>query len=215
MLHEVTRGERSRPRAAVLVPVKAFTAAKGRLGAALDPAERAWLAREMATQVVTAAAPLPVTVVCDDVDVAAWGRSLGAAIVTEPGRGLNQAVAAGVAHLRRHGAAEVVVAHGDLPWARRLETLTGFPGVTLVPDRRRDGTNVISLPSHLPFQFSYGPGSFSRHLAHCGHLGVAVRIVAPPELTLDIDVPADLALLGPNLRPKLISCASSASQRHR
>ena len=206
-LHEVDSGASSRPTAAVLVPVKAFAAAKGRLSAALDPAARAALARQMAARVVAAAAPLPVTVVCDDAEVAAWGRAHGTSVVTEPGRGLNHAVAAGVGHLRRSGTDEVVIAHGDLPWARALSALTGFAGVTLVPDRRRDGTNVICLPSSVPFEFLYGPGSFRRHLAQCQRLGVAVRVVEPPELTFDIDVPADLSVL----EHSTPACASRAT----
>ena len=63
---------------AVLIPVKAFGAAKGRLAEVLDGLARADLARRMAETVVTAAAPLPVTVVCDDDDVDAWARSQGA-----------------------------------------------------------------------------------------------------------------------------------------
>jgi len=178
--------------AAVLVPVKSFQNAKTRLSPALNPADRATLARQMAAQVVAAAAPLPVTVVCDDPEVAAWARQLGAAVVGEPGRGLNGAVAAGVAHLRSQGIAEVVVAHGDLPWARKLDRLTGFAGITLVPDRRQDGTNVIYLPAMTNFRFSYGPGSFKRHLAEAQDLGVAVRVIRPPDLTWDVDVPEDL-----------------------
>ena len=57
-------------RAVVLVPVKAFAAAKGRLAGVLDGPGRAALARSMAEVVVAAAAPLPVVVVCDDDDVA-------------------------------------------------------------------------------------------------------------------------------------------------
>ena len=66
---------------AVLVPVKAFRDAKGRLSEALSPQERAELSRSMAATVVQAAAPLPVWIVCDDDDVAEWadrGRRLGA-----------------------------------------------------------------------------------------------------------------------------------------
>ena len=52
--------------AAVVIPVKAFAAAKVRLASALTPPERAALARSMAEQVVAAAGTLPVTVVCAD-----------------------------------------------------------------------------------------------------------------------------------------------------
>jgi 2-phospho-L-lactate guanylyltransferase len=80
----------------VLVPVKAFGEAKRRLGPTLDHAQRVSLARAMADRVIEAAAPLPVAVVCDDTEVAAWARAHRALVVWEPGRGLNGAVEAGV-----------------------------------------------------------------------------------------------------------------------
>ena len=75
-------------RVAVLVPVKAFDRAKVRLAPALAPRERERLARVMAEHVLAAAAPLPVAVVCDDADVAAWARAKDARVVWSPGAGL-------------------------------------------------------------------------------------------------------------------------------
>lgn len=185
----------------VLVPVKAFTAAKQRLAPALGPEARAELARTMAALVVAAAAPLPVAVVCDDPAVAAWAQDLGASVIHEPGRGLNGAVAAGVLALEHAGAGEVVVAHADLPAARSLVGLTGFDGVTVVPDRRRDGTNVLCVPAGAGFRFSYGPGSFGRHVAEAERLGLPHRVVDEPDLAWDVDVPADLAASLGTARP--------------
>jgi len=181
--------------AAVLIPVKAFGDAKVRLAPALGPVERAALARDMAAAVVAAAAPLPVAVVCDDVGVAAWARRRGALVVWEPGRGLNGAVEAGVHLLAALGVAEVVVAHGDLPRAAALSGLAGHGGVTLVPDRRRDGTNVAVVPAAAGFRFAYGPGSFARHRAEADRLGLGLRVVDDPRLAFDVDEPADLAAL--------------------
>jgi len=178
----------------VLVPVKAFAAAKARLAPELGAAARAALARTMATRVLGAAAPLPVAVVCDDAEVAAWAAQHGAMVLPEPGRGLNGAVEAGVARLARAGAAEVVVAHGDLPLARRLVPLAGLGGVTLVPDRRDDGTNVVCVPTGTGFRFHYGPGSFARHRAEALRLGLPARVLRPPDLTWDVDVPTDIPL---------------------
>lgn len=180
----------------VLVPVKSFSAAKRRLAPALGPQARAALARRMAEQVVAAAAPLPVAVVCDDPMVAQWARRLGAEVIDEPGRGLNGAVAAGVASLERAGADEVLVAHSDLPAARRLADLTGFDGISLVPDRRLDGTNVICLPAGAGFRFAYGAGSFQRHRLEALRLGLPCRIVHEPRLAWDVDLPADLSAVG-------------------
>lgn len=179
-------------RQAVLVPVKGFADAKRRLGSALSDDDRRALVQRMAEQVVAAAAPLPVAVVCDDTEVADWARHQGALVVWEPGRGLNGAVQDGVERLCAMGVESVVVAHGDLPRAAGLATLGAFDGITLIPDRQGDGTNVIVLPADSEFHFSYGPGSFERHRAECERLGLPVRVLRPPELALDVDWPADL-----------------------
>jgi 2-phospho-L-lactate guanylyltransferase len=177
---------------AVLVPVKAFADAKLRLAPALPAAERSHLAQTMATHVLEAARPIPVAVVCDDAAVADWAREHGALVVWEPGRGLNGAVEAGVERLAAAGAARVIVAHADLPFAGPLGWAGRFPGVTLVPDRRDDGTNVACVPTDVGFTFSYGPGSFQRHGAEARRLGLGLRVVREPHLGHDVDVPADL-----------------------
>jgi 2-phospho-L-lactate/phosphoenolpyruvate guanylyltransferase len=178
--------------AAVVVPVKAFRAAKLRLSPVLDPLSRATLAREMAGMVLAAAAPLPVVVVCDDDEVRTWARQHGATAVWCPGRGLNGAVADGVAWLAAQRTAVAVVAHADLPLATELAWVADFAGVSVVPDRRRDGTNVIAVPTDAGFRFSYGRGSFRRHQAEAGRLGLACRVVDDPALAWDVDLPSDL-----------------------
>jgi 2-phospho-L-lactate guanylyltransferase len=177
---------------AVLVPVKAFAEAKMRLAPALDPDARIHLARAMAEHVVRAAGDLPVSVVCDDDEVASWARALGASVVWAPERGLNGAVEQGVAALGAQGAAQVIVAHADLPLAADLATVAGSAGVTLVPDRHDDGTNVACVPSDAGFRFSYGPGSLARHHAEALRLGLPLRIMREPLLAWDVDVPDDL-----------------------
>ena len=184
--------------AAVLVPVKAFAAAKLRLAPALDAPAREALARSMATQVVRAAldASLPVRVACEDDTVSAWATSLGASVAWTPGLGLNGSVHAGVESLVADGFESVVVVHADLPHAAGLDrVLGGAEPVTIVPDRHDDGTNVLVLPAAaLPagFTFAYGPGSFARHLAESARVGFEVRVLRLPELQWDVDTPDDL-----------------------
>jgi 2-phospho-L-lactate/phosphoenolpyruvate guanylyltransferase len=182
-------------REAVLVPVKAFGQAKRRLSAALSPDARAALARSMATRVVESAAGLPVAVVCDDREVAGWARGLGALVIWEPGRGLNGAVQEGVSRLAAAGVGLVAVAAGDLPLATDLRWVTDFAGITIVADRRNDGTNVLAVPAASGFAFSYGPGSFARHLEEARRLALPVRVVHCPTLAWDVDLPDDLAAL--------------------
>jgi 2-phospho-L-lactate/phosphoenolpyruvate guanylyltransferase len=186
------RGENWLGRDAVLVPVKAFDQAKVRLASALSAPHRAALARAMATRVVESAGELPVAVVCDDREVANWARQLGALVIWEPGRGLNGAVQEGVGRLGSLGVDLVVVAAGDLPLATDLGWVTRFPGITIVPDRRRDGTNVLAVPASSGFAFSYGPGSFARHVQQARRLGIPCRIAHSSTLAWDVDVPEDL-----------------------
>ena len=178
----------------MLVPVKAFDHAKGRLDARARRARsRADLARAMADRVLDAARPLPVAVVCDDNDVADWACRHGALVVWEPGRGLNGAVEAGVDRLRDAGVVQVTVSHADLPRASGLAAVGETAGITLVPDRYGNGTNVIALPADAGFQFSYGPGSFARHSAEAGRLRLPLRVLDLPDLAWDVDEPRDVS----------------------
>jgi 2-phospho-L-lactate guanylyltransferase len=178
--------------AAVLLPVKAFELAKLRLAPALDQAARAALARAMASNVVRAAGALPVSVVCDDDGVAAWAVAVGATVIWRPGRGLNAAVADGVEQLANDGFDRVIVAHADLPHALDLTWVADFAGITLVPDRHDDGTNVVSVPTSAGFTFAYGPASFARHVAEAERLDLPLRVERSQRLGWDVDLPDDL-----------------------
>jgi 2-phospho-L-lactate/phosphoenolpyruvate guanylyltransferase len=176
---------------AVLVPIKRFAEAKRRLSGAIDPQHRQLLAQRMAARVIAAASPLAVFVVCDDDDVAAFARKHGAEVLHEPGRGLNGAVASGVAQLHERSFAKVVIAHSDLPLAHDLEWVAEYHGTTIVPDRAGKGTNVLCINTHQQFEFSYGPGSFARHFEFASRNG-PVRVLPNVSLSTDIDLPTDL-----------------------
>jgi 2-phospho-L-lactate guanylyltransferase len=180
--------------AAVVVPVKAFHAAKLRLAPALSPEARAALAREMATRVVRAAGPLPVLVVCDDETVRSWAIEVGATAHWTPGLGLIGAVEAGVDAAAASGADRVLVAHADLPLATGLSHVVGTDGVVIVPDRWNDGTNVITIPATSGFRFAYGPGSAAHHQAEARRLGLEVHRIDDQVLGWDVDLPGDLQL---------------------
>jgi 2-phospho-L-lactate/phosphoenolpyruvate guanylyltransferase len=205
---------------AVLIPIKAFSEAKKRLSSRVTSADRNALARAMAAQVISSAQPMATFVVCDDAEVGAWALDRGAFVLSEPGRGLNGAVAAGVSQLRERGFDRVVIAHSDLPLAVDLAWIAFFNGITIVPDRSARGTNVISIPltvsplsvSRLAkpgsqpqsqeesrevsasedFRFSYGVASFERHVAEARRLGFRLRVVPNYRLSADVDLPGDL-----------------------
>lgn len=188
---------------AVLVPVKRFTAAKARLTGVLDAPTRARLARWLAGRVIAACGEAPVFVACDDDDVASWADEAGAEVLWSPGLGLNGAVDDGRATVAGKGFDHVVIAHSDLPLAHHLDRLATPGTITLVPDRHRDGTNIVAMPVAADVPASYGGGSFQRHLALALADGRSVQVWDDPRLALDVDRADDLA--HPLARPVLPS----------
>ena len=54
---------------------------------------------------------------------------------------------------------------------------------------------MVVVPTDAGFRFSYGPGSFDRHLDEARRLGLAVEVVDDPLLAFDVDLPDDLVAL--------------------
>jgi 2-phospho-L-lactate/phosphoenolpyruvate guanylyltransferase len=177
---------------AVLIPVKAFHAAKARLAPTVTAADRAVLARWMAGRVIDAVRPLPTFVACDDDAVAHWAESLGATVLWSPGLGLNGAVDAGVETIAGKGFDDVIISHGDLPIPRSLPMLARPGAVVIVPDRRVDGTNVLVRPCKIALPASYGRASFRHHLDRAIASGRQVTVRYDTELSLDLDTVADM-----------------------
>ncbi len=189
----------------MLIPIKAFGAAKARLRGRLPDDDRARLARWLAERVVDAARPLPTFVACDDDGVADWATALGAEVLWSPGLGLNGAVDHGVDIVAGKGADHVIISHGDLPLPADLPSVASPGRVVLVPDGRRDGTNVLGRPCDVPVPASYGAGSFRVHLGHALASGAPVSVRLDPRLSIDIDTVEDCRhpLVVPVLAPVL------------
>ncbi len=186
--------------------MKSFIGAKTRLGGLLSPAERARLAQAMAERTLMACRPWPVTVVCDDREVAKWAEAHGAVPAWMPGPGLNAAVTKGVQMLADQGYKWVTVLHADLPLLSGISQMidTGIGDATggivvIAPDRHRSGTNAITIPASSGFGFSYGVGSFQRHCIEAHRVGLEVLVLDDHEISHDIDSPEDLWALDSQL----------------
>jgi len=196
----------------LVVPVKGGARAKSRLHppAGVPRAALAWaIARDCLEAVTTALPAACVHVVTADDSVARYAAGLGAVVVHDPGRGLNEAVRAGVraastaaAHqgaalLRPDGGADphgresvregVGVLLGDLPALRPADLLTGLRAaavhpLAVVPDADGTGTVLLtSLQGHL--EPAFGAGSAARHTA-AGHHRLELDL---PRLRTDVD----------------------------
>lgn len=181
----------SSPESVVLVPIRSFDDGKSRLAGALAAGDRRRLTMRMASRVIAAAGELPVRVVTDDPEVREWASLGGVESWTVDRRGLNPTITAAVALAGAAGFARVIVAHADLPAARDLGVVDG-PGVRIAPDRARDGSNVLCVPTSAGFVFAYGPGSFARHRAEAERLDLPFTVIDDDSLAWDVDDPSDL-----------------------
>lgn len=174
-----------------MVPIRSFRAGKARLASVLSDDERAALGRSMAGRVVDAATTLAVYIVTSDEEVVAFAGERGAKVVPDPGS-LNGAAEAGRAAAAIDGFDRVIVAHADLAHPQPFAWVADFDGVTIVPDRHGEGTNVMAMPARAPFDFAYGDGSRARHEREARVRGLALRVVNDASLAHDVDEPDDL-----------------------
>ncbi len=157
-----------------------------RLDNFLDPDARRALSIELAGIVHDAVsrAGLDTVIVSDDEEVRTWAAHRRAACAEDSGAGLDASVAAVVSSLQTPWA----VFHADLPLITHNsvalvahEIADGRPVVCPSLD---GGTNVIA--GFGPFDFSYGPGSFTRHLA----MLPGATVLVDPALAIDVDTAA-------------------------
>lgn len=189
----------------VIVPIRSFSRAKSRLASVLDSDQRLTVARSCAERVLTAAGIERSVVVCDDPEVARWATDLGVDVLRVDSTGLNPSLQEAMPRIvATWRPSEVVVVHADLVFPDALDDLDALlPGdgaesarVVVIPDRHRDGTNVLGLGSAFmaSWRFAYGPGSFRAHCDQARALDADLRILEHPDLAIDLDTPEDLAI---------------------
>jgi 2-phospho-L-lactate guanylyltransferase len=195
------------------VPVKDLPGAKQRLAGLLGPEERATLVLAMLEDVLAALQRAfldGVYLVTRDPSVMELGRRYGARPAAEDAnRGHTQAVAQAQALAREVGARRFLTIPGDVPAitpeeiATVIRALPEGRGAVFVPSVSGLGTNAALLapPDAMPLRF--GEPSFEDHLSAARARGLAPAVLRLSGVELDVDAPADLALLlerGPDTR---------------
>lgn len=170
------------------IPIRSFKTAKQRLAGHLTPEERRTVAERLTEHaLVTAAALSEVVIVTGDADVRRWAVERSVEAIDDNGTLDGAATAVTI----RAGAAPWAVLHADLPTLTHHDleaALEGFArrGAAIAPSWD-GGTSLIMASGR--FLFSYGQGSFHRHLAHRPDSAIIIR----PGLALDVDEPEHLA----------------------
>lgn len=189
-----------------IVPVKRFAKAKQRLSPLLTAVEREQLCRAMLDDLFDALAAVPAIaaacIVTDEPDLET-GVGRGPVLRDPANATLNDALEHATRFAMEKGAATCCVLHADLPLAsaasigRVLEVHAAACGdsVTLVTDRRRQGTNVLVCTPADAISFRYGEDSLAAHRDAAAARGIEARIVEDDALALDIDLADDLRTL--------------------
>lgn len=179
-----------------IVPIRSFEHGKGRLSSDLHPDQRNRLALGMAQRTVDAAESallLPVIVTAAE-EVRTWAVDLGLLVLPEISAGLDSAARVGTAWAVSNGMSWAVI-HSDLP----LVTSAALAELADLADSGRDviapsadgGTTAVS--SAGPIAFTYGPGSFHRHLAQLDEPTVLAKLGTLHDLDSLHDLNAALA----------------------
>lgn len=186
----------------LLIPVKRLERAKSRLAPAMPPAARirlAWRLVGRTFRVVRQVPEVRPLVISADRRVLALARRMGWPVVLDRWEDLNRALAEARRVAVRHGAEALGVLPIDLP-GLRAEALrdllaAGFPdrGLVLVPDRHGQGTNALLVRPPEAIAFCFGPGSLAAFQRQAAALGLPVRLFPHPDLSWDLDTPADWA----------------------
>lgn len=187
-----------RPRWIVVIPVKRAARGKSRLD--VPGADRAALAHAIALDTVEAAARcelvLQVVVVSDDPALAREAAIIPALRFVPEGepRGLDAAVAAGVAAIDPWGRMPRAALLGDLPALRPSDLVDALRAAAsvdraVVPDAEGTGSTLVTANGGVEWTSSFGDGSFARHTA----LGCeALAIPDASTLRRDVDTAAQL-----------------------
>lgn len=175
---------------AIVVPLKSFALAKGRLRVGGTTDVNA-IVRDLASGVITSAAPRHVIVLCESDDVATFAADAGAEVIQSAAQGLNGAVQLAYAAIGARYE-RLIVVHGDLRSPTGLGEFDPDEGVTVVADHLGRGTNVLVVPTGFDFRFGYGSDSATFHAAEARRLGLDLHVIYDSPWRFDVDEPGDL-----------------------
>ncbi|MBL8154695.1 MAG: 2-phospho-L-lactate guanylyltransferase [Anaerolineae bacterium] len=187
----------------VIIPVKPLDRAKSRLAQVLSPEDRRRLAERMFHHVLKAVRDVPqlmgTLVISRDSKVLAIARDYGARTVQESGTPeLNSALMRATQVVARWKASAVFILPADLPLVSSEDIRSmismgnGDSAMVIATDQQGDGTNAMFIRPPGLIGYSYGPGSFRRHIEMAQQTGVKPVVYSSERLSLDIDVPDDL-----------------------
>ena len=186
-----------------LLPVKRLRAAKQRLTGELGEAGRLELARALLEDALARCEQTPWLrwwAITDDAEVEQAAVSRGLGLVADPSRGLNDALAEGIAAARAAGADSVTILPVDVPLAtpedvQDLVDTGATSDVVLAPARVDGGTNALYLSPPDVLAPRFGPASLRSHVTDAEAASLRCSILDLERIALDVDTIEDARLV--------------------
>ncbi len=196
------------PNVLAVVPVKNLDQAKLRLTDALGPAERFELAQRLLDDLLAALQGSSIAstlVVTADETASRIAERRSCGVLLEEATGLNRALEQAASRIQPYRVPGLLILPIDLPLvtpqdidalleAHQLAFASG-PGVSVVTDRHRDGTNALLMSPSGAIPFGFGSGSADRHMDSAKECGVPCQLVESSRLAIDLDTIEDLLQL--------------------
>jgi len=189
----------------VIIPVKPLRRSRSRLSDVLTENERTLLNSNMLENTLKILKSIPnidgMLVVSRDPSVLTFARTFGAKTLQEDGEpGLNLALKRAVIVTKAYSANIIMVLPADLPLITQQEIEVIIKRIdkenkmVISPDRRMSGTNLLLISPPDLIDFSFGPGSFERHVRQAQAKNAEIEVCQLESIGLDIDLPEDLDL---------------------
>lgn len=186
-----------------LVPLNSLAKAKSRLEPALNSEDRRALMLAMAEDVIAALGGVAgierILLVSNEPEAGSLLRDRPMEVFySADHEGLNRELEHAAAYAASQGAERVLIVHADLPWLTP-EVLHNFmadcptDSVCVAACKLNSGTNALLASLPLPLPLVFGVDSLQGFRTGADALGLDLRVIADPRLSLDIDSPADLA----------------------
>src|SRR5437868_2526263 len=191
---------------AIVIPVKAFAAAKSRLAAVLSARSRAELAEAMCADVFAAVAAVRgidrIYVVTNEPMAIASARRHGWDVLVEATQ-ISESTSVDMAcrHCEASGVQAALRLPADIPLVRSSDIEAIFaaleysPGCVIVPSRDGTGTNALLRSPATAYASHFGSDSFAKHLAAARAADIPVIVLRNARIELDVDESSDLERL--------------------
>jgi len=194
-----------------IIPVKPLRRGKSRLAKVISAEKRAELNQYLLEHTIQILSTIDeienIMVISKDTEALALARDLGAKTVQEYGSpGLNTALSRAVEIAKSYETCGILIVPADIPRLNAedikkiLDHREKPPVVVIVPDRKKEGTNVLFASPPDLIEFQYGNGSFEKHSQAALEAGARLEICELASLELDLDEPEDLALIEAELK---------------